>query len=69
MKFNRSTNKDDLLFVIALLLPAVFAGARYVESSREMDLIAAVHPQAQAVARDGHRPERLHLAYAQSHGR
>ncbi len=69
MNFNRSGHRDDWLFVIALLLPAVFAGARYFESDRQMTQIA--HAQAhRALATDGGQERATtHLALAQSHGR
>jgi hypothetical protein len=69
MNFNRSSHRDDWLFVIALLLPTVFGGARYVESNRQMDQIARGHPQESLAAVDGPGQARVHVAYAQSQGR
>jgi len=47
MNMNRQSRRDDVLFVIALLVPAIFAVARYNESSRETAALvaqqAAVH--------------------------
>jgi hypothetical protein len=69
MTFNRSGHIDDLLFLIALLLPAVFGGARYLDSDGEMTRIAQAQQQSVLVADDSQAREYLHLAYAQSHGR
>lgn len=49
MNMNRRSRREDALFVIALLVPAIFAGARYHDSSREMTLIAQ-HQAAVQVA-------------------
>jgi hypothetical protein len=49
MNMNRQSRRDDVLFVIALLVPAIFAGARFTESSQEMALIARAAPAAQVV--------------------
>jgi hypothetical protein len=40
MNMNRTSRREDILFVIALLVPAIFAGARYTEYSHEMAQIA-----------------------------
>ena len=48
MKFNRRGYRDDLLFVIALLVPAIFAGARYLESDRQMTEIAQARSPLEA---------------------
>lgn len=40
MNTNRRSHREDVLFVLALLVPAFFAGARYVQSDHEMALIA-----------------------------
>ena len=51
MNFNRRSYREDLLFVIALLVPAVFAGARYFESEAQMTQIAqAQHKTAEVVS-------------------
>jgi hypothetical protein len=38
MNFTRPSQLEDLLFVIVLLLPPVFAGARYIESVRQFGI-------------------------------
>jgi hypothetical protein len=51
MNFNRRSYREDVLFVIALLVPAVFAGARYFESDAQMTQIAqAQHQTAEAAS-------------------
>ncbi len=37
---DRRTRFDDKLFLVLLILPAVVAGARFLESKSEMDQIA-----------------------------
>jgi hypothetical protein len=69
MNFNRSSHRDDLLFVIALLVPAVFAGARYIESDRQMAQIAQIQSQRSLAAVDSHAQANLRVASAQSQGR
>jgi hypothetical protein len=71
MNFNRRSYRDDLLFVIALLVPAVFAGARYVESERQIVQIEQAQSQGQGalVAVDGDAQAHLRVAYAERHGR
>jgi hypothetical protein len=71
MNFNRRSYRDDLLFVIALLVPAVFAGARYVESERQIVQIEQAQSQGQGalVAVDGGARAPLHVADAERHGR
>jgi hypothetical protein len=44
MNMNRQSRLEDVLFVIALLVPAIFAGARYAESSQQMAAIAKAAP-------------------------
>ena len=69
MNFNRSGHRDDFLFVIALLLPALFAGARYVQSDHEMVQIAQAHSRS-ALAADESLPQaRLRIAHVDSRGR
>jgi len=46
MNFNRRSYRDDLLFVVALLVPAVFAGARYVESELQIVQIEQAQPDS-----------------------
>jgi hypothetical protein len=50
MNFQRRSRIEDILFVIALVLPAVVAGARYLETDREMTMIARSHAPAPSVA-------------------
>ena len=40
MNISRRSHREDIIFLIALLVPAIFAGARYVQSDREMTMIA-----------------------------
>ena len=37
---DRRTRSDDKLFLILLLVPALFAGARFLETKSQMDQIA-----------------------------
>jgi len=69
MNFKFSPHRDDVLFVIALLLPAVFAGARYVQSDREMTQIVQARTQAQLAADKTHSPASQRLAYAEAQRR
>jgi hypothetical protein len=50
MNFHRRSHVEDALFVIALLVPAVFGGARYLETDRETTVIAQAHTPAPSVA-------------------
>ena len=45
MNVSRHSLFDDLLFVMVLLLPPVFAGARYVESDPQLAHIFQVDPK------------------------
>jgi len=62
MNLNRRSRREDALFVIALLVPAIFATARYFESDREMTRIAQAHEISVAAA--DHAPKQLLLAAA-----
>ena len=53
MNMNRQSRREDALFVIALLVPAIFAGARYHESNHEMTLIAQRQAAIQVAASHG----------------
>jgi len=64
MNFNRPGHRDDVLFVIAILVTAVFTGARYFESDRQMDQIARAHSQAVSVAVDGKAHTTMRVARA-----
>ncbi|MBV8208866.1 MAG: hypothetical protein JO133_02275 [Burkholderiaceae bacterium] len=44
MNMTRRSHREDAIFLLALLVPAFFAGARYVQSDREMTLIAQASP-------------------------
>jgi hypothetical protein len=50
MNMNRQSRREDILFVIALLVPAIFAGARYHDSNRELTLIAQQRAPIQVAA-------------------
>jgi hypothetical protein len=70
MNFNRSSRRDDLLFVIVLLLPVVFAADRYLSSEREMDQIAqAQQRQHTLIAKENKRQADLRLAFSESEPR
>ena len=45
----RCTRFDDKLFLVLLIVPAIFAGARYLESKSQMDQIALQNKQQPAV--------------------
>jgi hypothetical protein len=42
---DRRTSFDDKLFIALLIVPAIFAGARYLESKSQMDQIALQNKQ------------------------
>jgi hypothetical protein len=67
MNLNRRSHREDALFVIALLVPAIFATARYVQSDREMTRIAQA--QAASAVAQNHAPARLVVATSQTPGR
>ena len=67
MNLNRRSHREDALFVIALLVPAMFAMARYVQSHREMTQIAQA--QAASAVAQSHAPARLVIAAARTPGR
>jgi uncharacterized membrane protein affecting hemolysin expression len=58
MNFNRRSHREDVLFVIALLVPALFAGARYLESDHQMTQIAQARAQVTLVASADPLPSR-----------
>jgi hypothetical protein len=62
MNMNRRSRTEDALFVIALLVPAIFAGARYVESDRQMTQIAQAQTREASVALESHRSAPVLLA-------
>jgi hypothetical protein len=69
MNLNRRSHKEDALFVIALLVPAIFATARYLESDRQMTQIAQAQTRATSVALDSHKPSPVLVAKADAGGR
>jgi hypothetical protein len=64
MNFNRPGHRDDALFVIAILVTAVVAGARYFESDRQMDQIAQAHARAVSIAVEGKARPPMRVARA-----
>jgi hypothetical protein len=68
MNFNRMGHSDDWLFVLALLVPAVFAGVRYFESDRQITEIARAGSNGALVAVDNHAQAHLRVASAQGQG-
>jgi hypothetical protein len=64
MNFSRPNRREDILFVIALLVPAFFSGARYLETDRQLEQIAhaATHGTVLAAAR---APAPIALAQAE----
>jgi len=63
MKYKYSSRRDDLLFVVALLVPAIFAGARYFESDRQMTQIVQAQGKKESVV--GTSPERARVRVAE----
>ena len=61
---DRRTRFDDQLFVALLLLPAIFAGARFLESKSQIDQIA-LHSRLPAVVL-AKAPASTHVAGAQA---
>ena len=64
MKYKHSSHRDDLLFVVALLVPAIFAGARYFESDRQMTQIVQARDKRESVA--GTAPEQARVRVAET---
>lgn len=56
MNFNRRSHLEDALFVITLLVPAVFATVRYIETNRQLEQIAQAQSRSVSVAVDNHAP-------------
>jgi hypothetical protein len=56
MNLNRRSHTEDALFVIALLVPAIFAGVRYLESERQITQIAQAQTRAASVALERRKP-------------
>lgn len=61
MNFNRVGHREDVLFVIALVVPAIFAGARYFESEHQMTQIARARSQSALIAEGRQAPAQLRL--------
>ena len=64
MNFKLHTRYDDFLFVIALLLPCVFAGARYLESNREVVQVAQAQSRHAVVAHEQQGSAQVRVARA-----
>jgi hypothetical protein len=69
MRFDRFGHRDDVLFVIAILLPVLMAGARFFESERDLDQIARARPQSTMVAADRRPQADLRIADVSSEAR
>jgi hypothetical protein len=69
MNLNRRSHKEDALFVIALLVPTIFAGARFVETQHQMTQIAQAQVQATSVALESRTPAPVLVAKADNRGR
>jgi len=69
MNINRRSHFEDALFVIALLVPAFFAGARYADSDRQMTQIAQARSQTSSVAFESHAPAPLVIALSETRDR
>jgi hypothetical protein len=67
MNMNRRSHREDALFVIALLVPVIFASTRYVETDRQMAQIAQA--RAASVVAESQAPKHLVLAQAEVRGR
>jgi len=66
MNMNRRSHREDALFVIALLVPVIFASTRYVESDRQIAQIAQARA---AFVAESQAPKHLVLAQAEVRGR
>jgi len=64
MNFNRRSHLEDVLFVITLLVPAIFASARYVETERQIIQIAQAQSHSASVAVDAPAPSNAVIAQA-----
>ncbi|HEY4038788.1 MAG TPA: hypothetical protein VGM15_08200 [Burkholderiaceae bacterium] len=52
MNFKRPRHREDVLFVIALVIPAVLSAARYFQTERQMTQIARAQSASAQVALD-----------------
>jgi hypothetical protein len=66
MNFKRRSHLDDVLFVITMLVPAVFAGARYVETDRQITQIAQAQSHPASVAANTRAPSEMVFAKTDS---
>jgi len=64
MNFNRRSHLEDVLFVITLLVPAIFASARYVETERQIVQIAQAQSHSASVAVAAPAPSNAVIAQA-----
>jgi hypothetical protein len=64
MNFSRQSRLEDILFVIALMVPAFFSGARYLETDRQLEQIARAGTHATVLAAV-HAPAPIVLAQAE----
>jgi len=64
MNFNRRSHLEDVLFVITLLVPAIFASVRYVETERQITQIAQAQSHSASVAVDTRAPSSAVIAQA-----
>jgi hypothetical protein len=64
MNFSRPNRREDILFVIALMVPAFFSVARYLETDRQLEQIAHAGTHATVLAAT-HAPAPIVLAQAQ----
>jgi len=62
MNFNRRSHLDSVLFVSTLLVPAIFASVRYVETERQITQIAQAQSRPVSVAVDRRAPSNAVLA-------
>jgi len=56
MNFKRASHREDVLFTIALVIPAVLSAARYLENEQQMTQIVRAQAATAQVARDA-RPD------------
>jgi len=56
MNISRRSRHEDVIFAIALLVPALIAGARLVETDRQIEQIAQAQSPAAIVVVDSDSP-------------
>ena len=59
---DRRTRFDDKLFLALLIVPAIFAGARYLESKSQMDQIALQNKPAVTIVANASSPTQAKAA-------